>query len=107
MLAFLIEVKLKYGQIRKTRLRSQINESEGLRHKRASIHLMSGGYNVRHSVRRTSRVLNPIFGHIKDVAICQRRGAFDSVYEEKKRSVRHLDIWKKTFIHNLSRRLKG
>ena len=53
-------------------------------------------------------VLHLMCAHRNDVAICPRCGAFtDSLHEEKKRCVRHLDILgKKTFLHFLSRRFK-
>lgn len=53
-------------------------------------------------------VLHLMCAHRNNVAICPKCGAFtDSVHEEKKRCVRHLDIWgKKTFLHFLSRRFK-
>ena len=53
-------------------------------------------------------VLHLMCVHRRNIAICPKCGVFtDSVHEEKKRCVRHLDIWgKKTFLHFLSRRFK-
>ncbi len=49
-----------------------------------------------------------VCAHRDDLALCPKCGAFASdVHEEKKRCVRHLDIWgKRTFLHFLSRRFE-
>ena len=46
--------------------------------------------------------------HQNDVAMCSKCGAVcKDIHDEKKRCVRHLDIWgKKTFLHFTSRRFK-
>lgn len=53
-------------------------------------------------------VLHLMCAHRHEVAICPKCGTMTiSVHEEKKRCVRHLDVWgKKTFLHFLSRRFK-
>jgi transposase len=53
-------------------------------------------------------VLHLMCAHRNEIALCPKCGAMTTdVHEEKKRCVRHLDIWgKKTFLHFNSRRFK-
>ena len=63
-----------------------------------------------YSLRREGdhEVLHLWCAHREEIAICPVCGKIsDSIHDEEKRCIRHLDIWgKKTFIHFTSRRFK-
>jgi len=65
---------------------------------------------IMYSLRREGdhEVLHLMCAHRNEIAICPKCGAMShDIHEEKKRCIRHLDIWgKRTFLHFLARRFK-